>query len=136
MYKPSRDIRSREDMSPDPRYIFNGDGHPLPSDVMVRKNKPGNKKRQSPLKTIVAIFLLTALGVFTIKNIVTIDQLAQDINDKRLRYSAIKNTNELLKAEINRKSGMERIIPIAQKDLGMMLPKEQPIWLNHGKEKK
>ncbi|MBU1299648.1 MAG: septum formation initiator family protein [Bacteroidetes bacterium] len=119
---------SLNDLTPDPRLVFKGTEKPLPSDVMIRKNRPTPKKRPSPIANILIIFTITLLGVFAIKNIVTVNQLADEVNQLRNRYSNIVNANELLHAEINKKASSERITSIAYKEIGMIRPKEQPIW--------
>lgn len=116
------------DLTPDPRFVFKGNEKTLPSNVMIRKNRPTPKKRPSPLANILIIFTITLLGVFAIKNIVTVNQLADEVNQLRNRYTNIVNANELLHAEINRKASSERITSIAYKEIGMIRPKEQPIW--------
>ncbi len=118
----------RMDLTPDPRSVFKGNEKTRPSDVMIRKNRPIPQKRPSLLANILMIFIITLLGVLAIKNIVAINQLADEINQLRNRYTNIVNANELLHAKMNEKASSERITSIAYRDIGMIRPKEQPIW--------
>jgi len=67
--------------------------------------------------------------VLYISNIIAVNRLAVEVNDLQQKYDAILNENEILRAEINRRSSLERIGRIATEQLGLQHPKEQPQWL-------
>jgi cell division protein FtsB len=115
-------------LTPDPRFVYNGKDGPLPSDVMVRKNRPIQKNRPPFFKTTLLIFCLIIFGVIAIKNIITVDRLANEINQYRNRYSILTSKIELLRAEINKKSGIDRITQLARKELNMVDSKNQTVW--------
>lgn len=124
-------------MTPDPRFVYNGskkEEGPLPSEVMVRKNKSNPRKRLSLIKTTLIIFLGTSLGVLVINNILTINSLVKEIDALSKTYRTIKSTNEFLVAEINKKSTYERIMPLAQRELGMFIQKTPPEWFELSNE--
>jgi hypothetical protein len=69
------------------------------------------------------------LGVFAIKNIITVDRLADEIKRMRDDYSLIENKNKFLQADIANKSSISRIKAIAVKDLNMKESRNETIWL-------
>jgi cell division protein FtsB len=117
-------------LTPDPRFVFNDKNGPEPSDVVVRKNRPIPKNRPSLFRTILLIFCLIMLGVFAIKNIITVDLLADEINKSQNDYTILTNKIKLLRAEVDEKKSFNRITTIAQKELNMIESKDQIIWLD------
>ena len=115
-------------LTPDPRFVYNGIDGPMPSDVMVRKNRPVPKNRPPLFKTIFLIFCLIMLGVFAIKNIITVDRLADEIDQLRNKHSIIKNKNKLLRADIDNKSSISRIKALAIKGINMIESTNQTFW--------
>lgn len=116
-------------LTPDPRFVYKGSDGPLPSDVLVRKNRPVQKNRPPLFRTIFLIFCLIMLGVFAIKNIITVDRLADEIKRMHDDYSLIENKNKLLQADIDNKSGISRIKAIAIRELNMKESRNETIWL-------
>jgi len=110
------------------RHIYSGDPTYRPSDFAPRANRPVKRRKRSPFMLIAAIFGVSILIVFYIWNKITVNRLVVEINELQAQYQKIENTNEVLRAEINRKSSLERIEKIAV-DLGLTYPKEQPSWL-------
>jgi len=119
---------SLHNLTPDPRFVYNGIDGPMPSDVMVRKNRPVPKNRPPLFKTIFLIFCLIMLGVFAIKNIITVDRLADEIDQLRNKHSIIKNKNKLLHADIDNKSSISRIKALAIKGINMIESTNQTFW--------
>jgi cell division protein FtsB len=124
----SNQDNSLHNLTPDPRFVYNGIDGPMPSDVMVRKNRPVPKNRPSLFRTILLIFCLIMLGVFAIKNIITVDRLANEINQLRNKYTTITNKNKLLHADIDNKSSISRIKALAMKEINMIESKNQTFW--------
>jgi hypothetical protein len=69
------------------------------------------------------------LGVFAIKNIITVDRLADEIKRKHDDYSLIENKNKLLQADIDNKSNISRIKAIAVRELNMKESRNETVWL-------
>jgi len=129
---------TRDDLPParstvaDGRYIYN-----VPVAADPQKSTPGyvawsNKKtalrKHSTFNIVGALFGLAVVSLLYTSNVITVNQLAKEVNDLNDRYTKIISANELLKAEINRKSSLDRINRIATDDLGMVNPKEAPVW--------
>lgn len=124
-------------MTPDPRFVYNGSKKtegPLPSDVLLRKNKNASGQRPSLLKLGLILVFGTSLGLLVINNILTINTLVNEIDILSKTYRTIKSTNEFLIAEINKKSTYERIMPLAQRELGMFIQKTPPEWFEISNE--
>jgi cell division protein FtsL len=88
------------------------------------------KGRSSTFNTMLALFLAAVAIVLYISNIIAVNRLAVEVNDLQLKYAAVTNENEILRAEINRRSSLERIGRIANEQLGLQHPRQQPQVLN------
>jgi cell division protein FtsL len=110
------------------RYIYGGDTHSAAAGYAMRPNKKATRRRISTFNIIVLLFGAGIAVILYISNIIAINQLAVEVNQLRSKCDKIQNTNAALRAEINRKSGRERIGMIATEQLGLKYPKEQPTW--------
>jgi cell division protein FtsL len=111
------------------RYIYNGDPPPRFPGYAMRPNKRAIRRKVSVFNIILFLFGIATAIVLYIGNFITVNQLAIEVGQLQTRYAKIQNTNETLRAEIHRKSSLERIGGIAAKGLGLQYPKEQPIWI-------
>lgn len=135
MFKGQED--KLNNLTPDPLFVYNGSKKtegPLPSDVMMRKNKSTSNQRPSILKLGLIIIFCTSLGLLVINNILTINSLVKEIDTLSKTYRTIKSTNEFLIAEVNKKSTYERIVPLAQQELSMFIQKTPPEWFELSNE--
>jgi cell division protein FtsL len=110
------------------RYVFNGDARPASMGFAIRQNKRGTRRKISTFNIILLLFGFGVASVFYISNIIAVNQLAVETGQLQTRLDKIENTNALLRAEVTRKSGRERIGKIATEQLGLKYPKEQPTW--------
>lgn len=96
----------------------------------IRQNVRTTKtRRKTKTSNIVGIlFLVAVVALLYVGNVIAVNNLAKEVNDLNARYNQIISTNELIKAEINRKASLERISLMAQEKLGMTNPKEAPVW--------
>ena len=106
----------------------------VPSSIdgfVLRPTRSLPKKRQkvSTFNIIAALFILAAGVVLYVSNVIAVNRLSMEINALQLRYGQILNENEILKAEYNRKSALDRIGKIAVEELGLQHPKDTPLWL-------
>ena len=93
-------------------------------------------KRKVKTTNVVAVMIFGAgIALLYISNVIAVNNLAKEINDLSIRHNQIVSMNEMLKAEINRKSSLDRISLLAQEQLGMMNPKEAPTFFEVNKEK-
>ncbi|HTK81072.1 MAG TPA: cell division protein FtsL [Bacteroidota bacterium] len=113
------------------RYVYNGGGSPPPAREEIRRgNRPVTRRRRSPFNLILAMVLVSILIVLYVWNKLTVNRLAMEINDLQMQCQKVQYSNEVLRAEVNRKSSLERIGKIATDKLGMTYTKTQPVPLD------
>jgi len=108
-----------------------------PGYAMPRQNvRRVNVKKRAKTSNIVGIlFLVATAALLYVGNVIAVNNLAKEVNDLNAKYNQILSTNEVIKAEINRKASLERISLMAQEKLGMTNPKEAPTWFEVDGEK-
>jgi cell division protein FtsL len=116
------------------RYVYNGHQERQPNDITPLRNKPVKRRKQSPFNIIFILFTISIVIVFYVWNKITVNRLVVEVNDLQNQYQKIVSANEVLRAEINKKSSLERIEKIAVGQLGLTYPKEQPIWFDASAE--
>lgn len=119
----------------DKRYIYNGDPAPQFPGYAMRPNKKVTRRKISTFNIILFLFGAAIAIVLYIGNFIAVNQLAYDVGQLQTRYDKIQNDNATLQAEINRKSGWERIGSIATKELGLQYSKEQPTLIEVEEDK-
>jgi len=110
------------------RHVYNGDTPRALSESPARTNRKVQTRKRSPLVMIMAVLGISLLIVLYVWNKITVDRLVVDVNDLQMQYAKVVNANDILRAEINKKSSLERIGKIATDQLHLISPKEQPIW--------
>jgi len=122
-------IREARDM------VYSGTTNPLNDEaVPVNTLRASHSKKQKRRKvspfTVVLLLLGGAVSsVLYIGNILAVGHLMVQINLLQTKHQQILNEQELLKAQINRLSGMERIQQFAHDQLGLQNPKQLPVWV-------
>jgi cell division protein FtsL len=127
--------RRVERTEPEKRYIFGGETRSTFPGYAARPNKKGVRRRYSIFNSILLLFGAAVAIILYIGNFVAVNQLAMEVNLLQAEYDKIINSNAALRAEINRKSGWERIGTIATEQLGLRYPKEQAIWFTVDEDK-
>ncbi len=110
------------------RYVYNEESSQPARDSIHRGNRPVKRRKRSPFNIIVVISIVSLMIVFYVWNKITVNRLAVELNDLQVQYQKVLYANEVFRAEINKKSSLERIGKFASEHLGMTYPKEQPIW--------
>ena len=93
------------------------------------------KKRAKTSNIVGMLFLIAAGALLYVGNVIAVNNLAKEVNDLNSKYNQILSTNEVIKSEINRKASLERISLMAQEKLGLINPKEAPVWFEVDREK-
>jgi cell division protein FtsB len=101
---------------------------------------PSRNRRMAvrTVSTFTLILWLLAFAAFIvlyIGNIIAVDQLTMEVNTLQRRHQQILNEQEILKAELNRMSSLERINRKGMEELGLKSPTEPPIWLSVDEDK-
>lgn len=110
----------------------NVSGYALPRQNVRRVN---TKYRTKTSNIVGVLFIVATVALLYVGNVIAVNNLAKEVNDLNMRYNQIISTNEVIKAEINRKASLERISLMAQEKLGMTNPKEAPSWFEVYSEK-
>jgi cell division protein FtsL len=128
-------IREARDM------VYNGTADPLSNEpaaantLQTPRNKKHKKRRISPF-TIVMLLLGGAVSsVLYIGNILSVGHLIVQISQLQSKHQQILNEQELLKAQINRLSGLERIQQLAHDQLGLRNTRQLPVWIEISPER-
>jgi cell division protein FtsL len=112
--------------SQEQRYLYTEHTPSTAPQFAVRRNKKAVGRKVSTFYLIVGLFVVGISIVAYVNNIIVINRLSAEINQMQARYDKIGNTNAVLRSEINRKSGWERIGKIAGDEVGLRYPEEQP----------
>jgi len=123
----------------DGRYIYNGGIASVPQSYPSAGPRPANRKavrrKHSTFNIVGALFILAAACLLYTGNVIAVNQLMKEVNDLTVRYNTIASNNEVLKAEIARKSSLDRIGTMAKDELGLVNPKEPPVWFEIDQDK-
>lgn len=119
--------RETEKVEREHRYIFNGNTTSSAAGFAIRPNRKATRRSISTFNIILGLFGCGIIIVLYISNIIAVNHLALEVEQLRDKYEKVRNANAVLEAEINRKSGWERIGRMAT-ELGLRHPTEQPTW--------
>ncbi|MFN0157766.1 MAG: hypothetical protein ACKVRP_06800 [Bacteroidota bacterium] len=129
--------RSKPDTQPRPlrvepqrKHIYGGDPQRKIAGYAVPQNRKGVRRRRSTFNIIAAIFGSGVAIVLYISNILAVNKFADDVSNMQLQLDKLVGANQILRAEIDRKSRWERIGRIAAEELGLEHPDEQPKWFD------
>jgi cell division protein FtsL len=92
----------------------------------VRPTRRTTGRRISTFNIVLFLFGLGLGIVLYISNVIAVNQRAYEVNELQTQLDKIRNTNIALQAEINKKSSFDRITRVAQEQLGLQFPREQP----------
>ena len=110
------------------RYVYN----PGPADPSLefvpRSNRPLRIQRRSPFRIIVTLLAISLLIVFYVWNKINVSRLVVQADDLQNKLTKLEEANRILRAEINKKSNLDRIEKLATLKLGLTVPKEPPVW--------
>jgi cell division protein FtsB len=107
---------------------------PASQDEYVRqslsaRNKAVKSRKRSPFNLMVTMIAVAIAIVLYVGNVIAVQQLLKDVSDEQARLQQILNEQEMLKAQINRMSSLERIRTMAEGDLALHNPKGPPQWI-------
>ena len=99
------------------------------------RNKKQKKRRVSPFAIVILLLGGAVSSVLYIGNILAVGHLVVQISQLQTKHQQILNEQELLKAQINRLSGLERIQQIAHDQLGLRNTRQLPVWIEISPER-
>lgn len=131
----SKQVRGVEEQIPlfAGRPIYGGDAIPYNPQQSVPGNAPRPARKAAVRKTkmsAIMIVVITLVGgcLFYTSTVISVIRLGREMNELTVRYNTVISTNEVLRAEINRKSNLERITLLARDKAGLINPHEAPTW--------
>ncbi len=89
--------------------------------------KPAVKKTKMTT-VMVNVFIFVVGCLFYTSTVIAVIRLGREMNELTMRYNTVVSTNEVLRADINKKSNLERITLMARERAGMINPREAPSW--------
>jgi cell division protein FtsL len=106
-----------------------------PDGIPLALNKKQSRRKVSPF-TIILILLGSAVAsVLYIGNILAVGRLMAQNDQFQMKHRQILNGQDLLKAQIDRLSSVERIQQIARDQLGLQNSKQLPVWIEINPER-
>ena len=119
--------------APDPRgRIFPGTmpaPGPAATNTKARRWSAGSTRKVSPFTVVVALLLMAVASVLYISNVLAVSSLAAEIGELEEEYQSILNEQEMLRVQLARLSGLERIRRIAEDEYAMQYSDAVPGWL-------
>ncbi|HLP14651.1 MAG TPA: hypothetical protein VK470_00255 [Bacteroidota bacterium] len=91
------------------------------------ERKPAVKKTKTSTIMLVVFFFVVGCLFYT-STVIAVLRMGREMNELTMRYNTIISTNEVLRADINRKSNLDRITQLAVEKADMINPGEAPAW--------
>lgn len=110
------------------RYVYNSEPADERPEFSPRGNRPLRLRRKSPLRIILTIMGISLLIVFYVWNKISVNRLVVQADGLQSQLRKLEETNRNLRAEISKKSNLTRIEKLATMKLGLVAPKEPPVW--------
>lgn len=101
----------------------------------MRVNKRRGRGQRYTFRGLTILFGVAVAIILYISNNLAVDQLADDVYKLRAQHAKVLDANAILKAEISRKTSLERIGAMARASLGLVDPSVQPEWFNIDNDK-
>jgi cell division protein FtsL len=106
-----------------------------PDGSPIAMNKRHKRRKVSPFTVILFLLSGAVASVLYIGNILAVGRLMAQNNQLQMKHRQIINGQELLKAQINRLSSLERIQQVARDQLGLQNSKQLPVWIEINPER-
>jgi cell division protein FtsL len=111
------------------------DAAPSPIVTAESRNRRWTRRTFSPFNIILALIAVAVVSVLYISNVLAVGRLLGQINELEQTHQRLLNNQELLRAQINKLSSLERIGTVAQQQLGLRTPGQAPVWLPADEER-
>jgi len=94
-----------------------------------RRERRVLRRRVSPFNIMLGLLVFAVAIVLYIGNIIAVEQLMRDIGQLEARHRRILADQEILRAQVNRMSSLDRIQKMAEDQLQLKLPTVAPQWI-------
>ena len=108
----------------DPRIPMSGGSSPHQG-----RGRRVSPRRVSPFNIMLALLVFAIAIVLYIGNIIAVNQLMRDIGELETRHRRILQEQEILRAQVNRMSSLDRIQKLAEDQLQLKIPTTAPLWI-------
>jgi cell division protein FtsB len=112
------------------RYIYNGAPTARSAGYALRPNRKAIRRKVSTFNIILLLFGIGGAIVFSISNIIAINQLSLEVEQSRQTLKRITNTNNALRSDVDGKSAPDKLMPIAASQLGLHPPLRPAVWFS------
>ena len=99
------------------------------SNTKTTKRSGSARRKVSPFTVVVGLLLTAVASVLYISNVIAVSRLAAEVGELEVQYQTVLNEQEMIRAQIARLSGLERIRRIAEEEYGMQYSEAVPGWL-------
>ena len=116
--------------------VYSGASNSAVESAVARpKNRTATRRRVSPFSVVMALLVTAVASVVYISNIIAVGQLVVQVGELEGRNQRLLNEQEMLRAQLNRMSSLERIRQMAETDLGLKNSAAVPGWLTVSPER-
>lgn len=126
----------RRAMSEETPRVFGGNVEPPangggagPGPEAPGKNRAFARRSYSTFNLILLLMATAVASVLYIGNIIRVGELANEVSKLHDVHRRNLDEQEMLHAQINRMSNLDRIRRLAEGELGMISPKQAPVWM-------
>jgi cell division protein FtsL len=98
-------------------------------ETQLLRKKQRTARKISPFNVILILIGVAIVSVLYISNILMIGRLLIQIDRLQAKHQQLQNEKEILTAQINRLSNLDRIQQLARDQLGVQNPKQLPQWI-------
>lgn len=94
-----------------------------------KAEEPKKPKKLTRWKIFFLISLSAVITIIYVDNVLHVNYLLKDNQNLKKSYKILKNNNDILRTRLNSLQSPERIIPIAEKELGLVKSQKAPDFL-------
>ncbi len=128
-------LRTRPSPERDNRYIYNGEATPAAARYTIRQNRRVIRRSMSTFNLLAVVLGIGLAIVVYVNNVITMNRLSAQIGELEKQLKDLQYKNAVLTAEVNKKSGWERIGTIAGEQLGLRHASEPPVPIDIDQDK-
>ena len=105
------------------------------TDNSEKKKKRGLLKRINRWNVFAFVFAASVITIIYVNNVVSVNKLLKENQDRRKELETIRNENAFLKTTLNQLQSPERITQIAQSEFGMTKIESAPLLISDEQKK-
>ena len=99
------------------------------------RNRKSTRRTFSTFNLMLMLLGSAVIIVLYISNVIKVSQLLAEIDKLEAQHRRMTMEQELLHAQVNRMSSLERVRKLSEEQLGLRNPTEPPVWIKVDEEK-